>query len=124
MKNTNIAVKEIPKEEVFRWWLVLTKPQHHLTTKEIEFLSTFLTEDYYLRSKVTDKDLARQMLFSTTIRAKIMKKLNLSVGRFNNMLSNLRRKGVFGSDNVMEKFIPNIDLDAKDFRIIFQFKLV
>lgn len=124
MKNTNIAVKEIPKEDVFRWWLILTRPHHKLTNKEIEFLTAFLVEDYFLKTKISDKEIARQMLFSTTTRSKLMSKLSLSVPTFNNMLSKLRKKGVFGSECIIERFIPNIELNAKDFRVIFQFKLV
>lgn len=122
MKNTNIAVKPIKKDDVFKWWLVLTKPFHGLTDREMDTVAAYLREDYKLRDSISDEKLLKELLYSTSTRKRIMSVVNLDHQQFNNMLSTLRKKGIFKGRELNSKLFPNISKDAKDFKIIFQFK--
>lgn len=123
MKNTNIAVRNISKNDIYYCWLLFTKPFHGLTESEIRFVEVFLKEYDNLRIKIDDVNIVNDVLFSTKTRSKLMKQLGYGTQRFNNNMSLMRRKKVFSEDKINPKYIPNIELDANNYKLIFQFKL-
>lgn len=122
MRDANIAVNAIKKEDVFHWWLLLTSPFNKLTSREMRVVEAFLKEEYNLRKNISDISLAREFLYSTKSRKKIMDEVGLDQSQFNNMLTGLRKKGIFKGKELNVSLFPNISTDAKDFKIIFQFK--
>jgi len=123
MKNTNIAVKEVSIENLFKWWIEITKPLHKLSKKHSSVIEALLIEHYNLKQKVKDSDLVDDFLFSTAVRKKVMDRCKLSTYPFNNAISQLRMSGHIIGNKINPRLVPNISNDAKDYRIIFQFKI-
>lgn len=123
MKNTNIAVKDISADNIFKWWLELTKPFHKLSKPHTTVIEALLHEHYYLRHNIKDQSLVNDVLFSTSSRKRIMDRTGMSVGVLNNNLTQLRNNKCIIDNKINPKLIPNIDVNATDFRIIFQFKI-
>ena len=122
MKNTNIAVYNVKKDDIFNWWLVLTKPFHKLTDREIRLVEAYLVEHSKLQDNINDDKLIRDLLYSTSTRKRIMETVEMDQAQFNNMLTLLRRKGIFKGKELNPKMFPNISKDADNFKLIFQFK--
>lgn len=121
--NLNVKTLNVTEKGFFMRWLEFLKPYHGLRQKEIELLSLFLYKRYQLEKVIKDEKILSKILFDTESRNEIRDALNYSSSQIlNNMISNLRSKGVIGKDNAIAKgLIPNLTGD--NFKLLFNFNI-
>lgn len=126
METVKKKVVTIPAslKDILKQWFVITKPMNKLRPKEIDVLSLLLY--YNIMEKpnfVRDEDRWKKV-FDYDTKMHIKEELDIEDYTLQNILSSLRRKGAISRDNVVDKFyIPPIDLDTKNFMLIFNFKV-
>lgn len=124
---SNINVKRIHGnlKLLFRYWLEFLTPYHKLKKREVEAMSLFLYYKHEISKEVYNKEFAEKLLFSKEIRDKIKEDLGgMSNVVFNNLLTQLRRKGVITKDNKINPvLVPNMDEDGDSFKLIFDFEI-
>ena len=121
MKNANIANIRSDINTFFAHWVALTKPLHKLTDAEASILLAFLRKRYLYASNVRDDDVVNKLLFSTDTRKEIMQELGMKMGTFQNYLTSMRTKGVILENKLNKKLIPNLEVGADNFKLIFSF---
>jgi hypothetical protein len=123
MKNTNIASFKVEYKKLFTYWLIVTKLLHKLTDKEIELLAVLLYKRMELSKDITNEKYLNKVLFDADTKKELEKELDVNNLRIQNILSSLRRKNVVIDNRINPKFIPNIEHNAKNFRIVFNFEI-
>lgn len=123
MKNTNIASFKSSIKDIFRYWLVFTLPMHNLTDSEIKFMSVVLYKRFRLAKEIQNEKYLNKALFDADTKLELAKEANITIERVNNLLSQLRKKKVIIINSVNPKYIPNIEQDVKNFRMIFNFDI-
>jgi hypothetical protein len=122
MKNVNIAnIRTDNILDLLGKWVALTQPLHHLTEAEGAIFLEFLKKRHLFYTNVKDSHVADLLLFSTETRREIMQKLGYKMGTFQNYLSSMRAKGVIFENKINPKLVPNIEADAKEFKLIYNF---
>lgn len=124
-ENTNVAIiKNMPIDNVITMWLEFTKPMHSLMDCEIKVFSRFLYYRYLYSKDILDVNLLDKHILSTEVRSIVKNDLELTQARFQNLMSSLRRKGVFEANGkIKPKFIPNIKQGSKSFKILINFTI-
>jgi hypothetical protein len=123
--NTNRAVITCARDSLCEQWLKLTKELHGLSEGEMVLAGKFLDKRIELKEKITDDDLLDEYLQSTKVRQLIKEAANVKNSAvFQNMLSNLRKKGFFlTGDKINKAFIPNITAESNVFKVEIIFKI-
>ena len=123
--NTNRAIIPCTRDNLCEQWLKLTKELHGLSEGEMVLAGKFLDKRIELKEKITDDELLDEYLQSTKVRQSIKESANVkNTAVFQNMLSNLRKKGfLIDGDRINKVFIPNINNDSKFLRVEFILKL-
>ena len=123
--NTNMAKLKCTRDTVCFEWLKLTKELHGLSTAEMQLAAAFLDKYIEFKEKILDEALLNEFLMSTKVKAYIKDKLGIDKQTsFQNLISSLRKKGFFDSqDNISKVFIPNIDSKSQYFKISFILKI-
>lgn len=83
-----IIRKQVSNDNFYYMYLLAWNGFLKLSNKEIEILNELLIENERLVPE------NKNLLFDTTIRKRIQKKLNISVYNLNNYISNLKKKSI------------------------------
>lgn len=123
--NTNRAVIQCTRSNLCEQWLKITRELHGLSDGEMVLAAKFLDKRMELKEKITDDELLDEYLQSTKVRQAIKEAANVkNTPVFQNMLSNLRKKGfLIDGDRINKAFIPNITKDSKFFKVEIIFKI-
>lgn len=123
-KNSNVAhVKSTNGTDFFYKWLNFIKPLHGLTKLEMKVLSLILARRQELLLVVKDDALVGQILKSAQTRRELREELNMTSTQFNILYSNLKKAGAINEDRIVNKYIPNIECDSKEYRLILIFDI-
>jgi hypothetical protein len=87
-----------------------------LHPNDIKILAEFYNLDYFLVKQVPTYQDRMTILFSKDSKDAIYKKLNMSYNTFNNSLVRLRKKGLLGRNEIIEKYL--LDLGKDEFNIV------
>ena len=122
-KNTNIVRVTPTKSKFFRYWFEFLQPFHKLPPREMDVIACFLKHRYELSKVIRDDELLDKVVFSEDVKKKIREECNIKVQHFQVIMSKLKKSGVVKDNKINKKYIPNIEEDAKEFRLIFHFDL-
>ena len=123
--NSNVANINGKLEKVISYWLQLTKPFNNLIDSEIAVLSRILYYRTIYAKNISDETALNIYTLSTSSRAQIKNSLTMDTSRFEIHLSNLRKKGIIiGKDGFNKAYIPNIDLDTRSYKVLFNFNII
>lgn len=126
-KNSNIAhivtTLNNPNNNFFQHWLSFIRPLHKLSEKEIEALAAFLKARYELSKGITDDDLLDKVLMSNETKRVIREELNIAPAYFQVLLTKLRKLGIIKNGKIAKKFIPNLEINSKEYKLILLFDL-
>jgi hypothetical protein len=123
-KNTNVKTFDVTLEQFFRVWLLLLKPFHKMTNKEMDIVAYLLYRRHNLMLKVKDEKLVNQLLIDTEVREEIKKKMGYSNNQvLSNMLSELRNRKILIGDSVTRVLIPNVEDGADVFQLVFNLNI-
>jgi hypothetical protein len=120
-KTANLNVK---LKDFFTKWIEFTRPFHKLNPKQSQVLSLLLYHHYRLSQEITNSKILWKEVFDYDTKLLIYEELNIQSGSLENLLSQLRRKNIVIDNKITPYFVPNVDKKTKEFKLIFNFKLI
>lgn len=110
--------------EFFKYWLDFLRPFHGLTPKETNVAAAFLAKRFELSESIIRDDILDTVLMSDEVKREIRDKENMSATHFQVILTKLRNSKVIVNDRLNKRFIPHLEKDGKDFKLmlLFEFK--
>lgn len=124
MKNTKVANINTTIKKLFKDWLYLTKIFHKLTKQEINILALFLYEHYKLKKDITNEKILNKVLFDYDIKMSIKEELDIKDPSLQNAMTSFRKKGIIVDNRLSKLFIPQIEKDSKNFKLIYNFNII
>lgn len=124
MKNVKQANLNVTLKKLFRYWLQITKLFHKLTKQQQDVLSLFLYYHYVYKTQITNDKILWKTVFDYDTRLLISKELNVKEYTIENILTILRKKKIIINNTINSMYIPDLDKDSKNFKIIFNFNIV
>lgn len=124
MKNSKIANINIRLKGLFKQWLVITRVFHKLTEQQMSILALLLYYHYILKQDITNEKILWKMVFDYDTKLKIRNELNISDQAIQNTLNILRKKNIIKSNRITPTYIPELEKDSTNFKIIFNFNIV
>lgn len=123
-KNTNIVrVVTSLDTKFFRYWFEFLEPFHKLTDREIDVITSFLKQRYLLSKVIQDEDILDKVVMSEDTKRKIREECGITLSHFQVVMSKLKKNKLIVDGKINKKYIPNIDIDAKEFKLTFHFEL-
>lgn len=124
MSNTKIANINIKIKDLFFKWIEITRTFHQLTNQQCEVLALLLYHHYILKKEVTNNKILWKMVFDYDTKLKIREELGISDNVLQNTLTVFRKKYIIVDNEISKNFIPDLTLDSKNFKIIFNFNII
>lgn len=126
MKDKPNNIVRIPcslDKDFFKYWFVFLRPFHNLTDREIDVVVSFLKYRFDLSQKISDKEILNKVLMGEDIKRQIREENNISLQHFQVIMGKLRKKNVIIDNKLNPKFIPNIQKDADNFKLLLLFDI-
>lgn len=120
--NNVVAIPVSLGIDFFRYWFDVLHPFHGLSKGQVLVIATFVKYRYELSKSITDPKVLDEVLMSREVKNKIRDECGISKGQFQVICSQLRKKGLILGERLNPKFIPKLDLDSKDFKLLILFK--
>lgn len=124
MKNSKIANINISIKDLFKRWLEVTKLFNKLTNQEIDVLALLLYYHYKYKQEITNDKILWKILFDYDTKHLIKEELDIKDQGIQNVLTNLRKKGIIDNNKILDVYIPELEKDSKNFKIIFNFNII
>jgi hypothetical protein len=121
--NNVVTIPTSINGKFFRWWLEFLRPFHKLTDRELDVMSAFLKERYELSKVIKDNELLNKITMSEDTKRKIREDCNITTSHFQVIMTKLKKSKIIDNGRINPKFIPLIDEDAKDFKLLLYFDL-
>lgn len=123
-KDEKIANINIKLKDFFFKWIEFTKPFHKLNPQQQTVLSLLLYRHYKLSQEITNTKILWKEVFDYDTKVLISDEMNIQLGSLENLYSQLRKRNVIKDNQITPYFIPPIDKKSKEFKLIFNFKLI
>lgn len=124
MNNIKTANLNVSLKELFNKWLDVTKSFHKLNNQEQQVLALLLYHHYLLKKDITNNKILWKVVFDYDTKLKIREDLEMQDSVFQNTLTKLRKKNIIQNNEINPYFIPDLSLDSKNFRVVFNFNIV
>lgn len=112
----------VPLKRIFSNYLLLTKPFHKLTDREISVLSLLLFYNYLETPNFKKESDRWNKVFHYDTKLKIREELGMEDYALQNTLSTLRKKKAIVDNTIPKGFIPVFD-EKDSFKLIYNFKV-
>jgi hypothetical protein len=122
-KNIKIANINVKLKTFFRNWMQFTQPFHKLPNQQQAVLALLLFYHYQLKSEITNTKILWKAVFDYDIKIKISNELEIQPGALENLLSQLRKRKIIVDNQITPAYVPELDLKAKKFTIVFNFNI-
>lgn len=123
-KNSNVVrVPAIRGMDFFFKWLNFIKPLHSMTNLEMKVLSAMLAKRYELLAVVKDEKVIASVMRSSQTRKELREQLGITSTQMNILHSKLKKSGVINDCGVLSKFIPNMECNSSEYRMILTFDI-
>jgi hypothetical protein len=122
-KNIKIANINVKLKTFFRNWMQFTQPFHKLPNQQQAVLALLLFYHYQLKSEITNTKILWKAVFDYDIKIKISNELEIQQGALENLLSQLRKRKIIVDNQITPAYVPELDLKAKKFTIVFNFNI-
>lgn len=123
MNNKQVSLN-VKLKDFFKLWLKVTRPFHKLTQTEENLLSLLLYYHYIYRKEITNNKILWKIVFDYDTKLKIKEELNMNDNRLQTSLTILRKKKIIVNNTISPVFIPNLSLDSKEFKVVYNFKIL
>ena len=124
MNNSKIANLNVKLKDLFFRWLDITKAFHKLNNQQQQVLALLLYYHYVFKKETTNNKILWKLVFDYDTKMKIKEELEMNDNSFQNILTKLRKKHIIVDGEITPQYIPELDLNAKNFKIIFNFNIV
>lgn len=123
-KNTNIVrIPTTLDSNFFRYWFNFLEPFHKLTNREIDVITCFIKHRFDLSKVIKDDNILDQVLMSEETKKIIRLECKLESPYFQVIMGKLKQNRLIVDGKINKRFIPNVEQDAEEFRLIFHFDL-
>lgn len=124
MKPNNVVSMPCKRGiDFFKMWLLLLKPFHNLTDREMEVMAAFLEKRENLSKHISDEALLDNILMNEQSKREVRESCDMTLQHFLVIMSKIRRNNVIVNDRINPKLIPNIRHDEKSFSLVFEFDI-
>jgi len=123
MKNKKEVVINTNFKDLMYYWLKFIKPFHNLPEQPMRILALVLYYYFEYKEKITDDEIIWKMIFEYDTKVKILNELNIKNHTLENKFTDLRKRGVIKNNTVDKKFIPDLNINSKEFQINFRFNI-
>lgn len=123
MKNVNVANITTNFNGVISKWINFTHPFHKLTKQEQETLTALLIYYFKFKETLDDEDIIWKMVFDYETKLEIQNMLGAKDYTLQNTFSKLRKRNILKNNKVIKSYIPNIEKDSKNFKIVYNFTI-
>lgn len=106
MQPNKIITVKVTDGSFLRTWMELLAPWHKLSSRERDVAARILAQYFFLKSKIDDPELVRDMLLSQTSKQDIRESLGMSHQHFHMVLRALRESGFLQNDEINPRYIP------------------
>jgi len=124
MKNVKQANINIRIKDLFFKWLDITYAAHKLPKQKRDILALFLYHHYLLKGEITNNKILWKMVFDYDTKLKIKEDLDIDDQALQNTLTYYRKNNIIVNGIINPAFIPNIEVNSKQFKIIYNFNIV
>ena len=87
-------------------------------------LALLLYYHYQYKKETTNNKILWTIVFDYDTKMKIKEELDMNDNSFQNMMTQLRKKNVIINGEISSRFIPELDLNTKNFKVIYNFNIV
>lgn len=122
-KNTNIVRVTVNKSKFFRYWFEMLAPFHKLPARDMDIIAEFVKQRHELSKVIRDDDILDKVVMSDEVKKKVREVCGIKTQHFQVVMSRLRKVGLIQNNRINKKYIPNIEEDGKEFRLIFHFDM-
>lgn len=122
MKNNSVTFNTNFKDVLY-YWLKFTKPFHNLAEQPMRVLALLLLKYFNYKEIVKDDKVLWKMVFDYDTKVEIITELDIKDYTLENKLTQLRKKGIIVNNTINKKYIPNLDLNTKEYNINFKFNI-
>lgn len=125
-KNTANNVVRIPASSLgsfFRFWFEFLEPFHHLTEREMDVITSFVKQRYLLSMVIADDEILDKVVMSEDTKRKVREECNITLPHFQVVMGKLRKNKLIIDGKINKRFIPNLEKNAKDFKLLLYFDL-
>lgn len=124
MKNVKQANLNIKIKDLFNKWLDVTRSYHGLTSQQQDVLALFLYHHYKLKQDITNSKILWKMVFDYETKQLIKDELDMKDASLQNILTKLRNKNIIKDNQILGHYIPDIESNSKNFKVIFNFNII
>ena len=124
MNNSKTATLNVTLKNLFFRWLDITKSFHNLNNQQQRVLALLLYYHYQYKKETTNNKILWTIVFDYDTKMKIKEELDMNDNSFQNMMTQLRKKNVIINGEISSRFIPELDLNTKNFKVIYNFNIV
>jgi|TARA_R110000851_G_scaffold133357_1_gene268157 hypothetical protein len=121
MKNGKVANIKVSRKSLLLRWLEITKPFHKLPNQQLNVLWLLLYYYFEYQKDITNDIVLWKMVFDYDTKLKIRDELGIKDGNFQNVLTSLRKKNIITDNKIVNTYIPNLENDSSNFKVIFNF---
>lgn len=126
MTKNNINIFRITSSvntKFFRYWFEFLQPYHKLTGREIDVITSFIKHRYLLSKVIQDEDILDKVVMSDDTKKKIREECNITLSHFQVVMSKLKKNKLIVDGKINKRYIPNVEENAGEFRLILHFDL-
>lgn len=120
--NNVIRIPASLSNKFFIYWFKFLEPFHHLTSREIEVIASFVKERYELSKVIKDNNILDKIVMSEDIKKKVKEECKISSAHFQVIMSKLRKNKIIEDNKINSKFIPNIKEGEDNFTLLLLFE--
>lgn len=121
--NNIVRIPCSMQKDFFKYWFLFLRPFHNLTDREIDVVVSFLKHRFELNKKISDMEILNKVLMSEDTKRQIREENNISLQHFQVIMGKLRQKKVIIDNKINPKFIPNINEESNNFKLLLLFDI-
>lgn len=122
--NVKSLSMNVELKKLFNLWLNITSTFHNLTKQQIDVLALLLYYHKVLSDEITNKKILWKIVFDYETKQKIKDELGISDASLQNVLTSLRKKNIISNNQIVSTYIPNIEKNSSNFKIVFNFNII
>lgn len=123
-KDEKVANINVKLKSFFIRYVEFTAPFHKLARQQQHVLALLLYHHYRLKQEITNNKILWREVFDYSTKLSISEDLNIQQGALENLISQLRKRGVIINKQISPVYIPEISNKSKQFSITFNFNII
>lgn len=123
VNNVIVLSKKPLGDDFFKCWLILLRPLHKLTDREIDVTASFIKQRYYLSKSIKDINILEEVLMSEETKRKVREECCITSAHFQVIMGKLRKNNVIVNNRINQKLIPNLTEDTENLQLLVSFPI-